>query len=280
MPPKLRVVPASSSPGSDLQPAADGAPPAELPPVFELSDHEASPTAEASPLQPPVPVAMQRLIELALPLVEQCVAALVRCFPALLQREELLGPGTLGMYEAIAKYREDRYPHFQGYARHYIRHRILDSIDAAHWSLRARVERAMELGFDEFSSHQIVNVNLFRDPVEKVVDGAREGGDEALAASFLAGILEAQGASPEEIAIELEGQATTLEHLRDAMGTLHPHEREVLHLVYEEDLTLDDAAVKVGVSQKTAQRRHVSALRKLRAFLLERDVVDPRLLGL
>lgn len=42
--------------------------------------------------------------------------------------------------------------------------------------------------------------------------------------------------------------------------------------MYEEDLTLDDAAGAVGVSQKTMQRRHVSALRKLRAYLLEREV--------
>ena len=65
---------------------------------------------------------------------------------------------------------------------------------------------------------------------------------------------------------------TTLAHLRDALGTLYPHEREVLHLVYEEDKTLDEAAEVVGMSQKTMQRRHVSALRKLRAYLLERDV--------
>ena len=279
MAPKLTVVRPSANPGADLQPSDDGAPATELAPVFALADEGAPPGGKASPPGPATPLARQRLVELAMPMVEQCAREIARCFPALLKREDLLGPATVGMYEAIDKYREDRHPHFVGYAQHYIRHRILDSIDAEHWSLRARVERAMEIGFDRFSGHQIVNVNLFKDPVEQVVDGARQGGDEALAAAFFAGILEAQGASPEEAAMELQGQVTGLEHVRAALGTLHSHEREVIRLVYEEDKTLDEAAVKIGVSQKTAQRRHVSALRKLRACLVARGVTDARLLG-
>ena len=220
----------------------------------------------------------EQRVKLALPMVEQCAEELARLFNPV-TRDELLGPGTIGAHEAAEKYREEKHPYFVVYARHYIRGRMLDAIRVEHRALRARVERAMERAYDGFSAHEAETVDTFADPPEKILEGARQGHDDALAAAFFASMMEMRGASAEEIHAELEGQAEILGHLGDAMATLYPHEREVIQRVYVEDLTLDDVAALIGMSQNTVQRRHVAALRKLREFLLSRGVNAPALLG-
>jgi RNA polymerase sigma factor (sigma-70 family) len=217
---------------------------------------------------------------IALPMVEQCADELAALFYPRVKREELLGPGTIGADQAASRYDKEKHPNFPVYARHYIRGRMLDSIRIEYTSLRARVERAMERAYDEFSAHQDFGLDLFSDPVETIAAGAREGGDEALAAAFFAAVLEAQGASPEAVVLELEGQVTTLAALREATGSLLPLEREVIELIYTEEMQIDDVAVKVGVNPRTVQRRHARALRRLTEVLLARGVTDPRLIDL
>ena len=119
---------------------------------------------------------------------------------------------------------------------------------------------------------------MFNDSPERIVEGNQQACDDSPAAAFWGGILEAQGVSPEEIMAELEGQVTTFEMIRDAVDSLVPNERQVIHLVYYEKKTLDEVAEVIDASVNTAQRRHVSALHKLRAFLVWRGVRDPRLL--
>ncbi len=64
--------------------------------------------------------------------------------------------------------------------------------------------------------------------------------------------------------------------LREALATLYPEEQQVTHLVHERGLTLADAARELRVHANTAHNRHASALRKLRAFLLDDDEDDRR----
>jgi RNA polymerase sigma factor (sigma-70 family) len=236
--------------------------------------------APRSRLSRPEPTPQQRLVMIALPMVEQCADELARLYYPRVKREDLLGAGTIGADRAARRYDKEKHPSFPVYARHYIRGWMLDSIRAEFTSLRARVEHAMERAHDTFSGHQAFDLDLFADPVETIVEGAREGGDDALAAAFFAAVLEAQGASPEEVAVELEGQSTTIAVLRAAMAGLLPLEREVIRLVYTETIEVDEVAKKVGVSPRTVQRRHASALGKLREILLARGVEAPKLIDL
>ena len=226
------------------------------------------------------PTAEQRLVMIALPMVEQCACELAATFHPRVKREELLGPGTIGAHEAARRYDVEKHPSFPVYARHRIFGEMLDSIREEHRSLRARVEHAMERAHHGFSAHQEVTVDTFADPEETILEGAREGGDEALAAAFFAAaVVMAREPSPEEAVMELEGGWDTFDMVRDAISSLNPHQREVIHLVYQKDMILEEAALAVGVSEKTAQRRHASALRVIRAFLVARGVTAPRLLG-
>jgi RNA polymerase sigma-70 factor, ECF subfamily len=58
--------------------------------------------------------------------------------------------------------------------------------------------------------------------------------------------------------------------VRDAMSSLSPAHREVLELVYDEDLKLSDIAVKLDVPLGTVKTRAFYALRAMRDALRER----------
>ncbi|APR74670.1 Hypothetical protein A7982_00016 [Minicystis rosea] len=206
-------------------------------------------------------------------MVEHRADEVVRRHRDFVTAEELLAIGALALHEAALAYREDRHPSCLHFAKHHVHGRMLDAILTEHFSLRARVEHAMERAFCRFQSHQTLDLNLFADDEEKLLDGARRGCADALAATFLAGLLEAQQATPEEAVAELEGQQTTLASLQNALATLHPDEQTTIQLVYGKGMTLAEVARGAGVQLNTAKNRHLRALRKLRALLVERGAI-------
>ncbi len=227
---------------------------------------------DEAPKGPELTHLQRLLVKSALPMVEKCAREIAYRYRSLTTREELLAPGTFALYDAAATYQEDRHPDFAVFARHHVRGQMLDAIRAEHFSLRARVERAMERAFDRFASHQTQEVNLFMDGDEKVGEAARQGNDDAVAAAVLAGLLEAQALSPEEVALAVESRAAAIASLKQALVALYRHEREVIRLVYEDGMTLDEVARKLSVHLRTVKNRHVSALRKLRASFVDRDI--------
>lgn len=258
--------PSPSKPGSVLQSSNDGT----------------SPDAPSSVPPPPPPAltaAQRALIQDGLALVERGAVAIARSYRPRVRREDLLGPGTLALYEAVVDYREDRHPDFLQYAQYHVCGRMLDAVRIEHYALRARVERAMDRAFYRMISHQDLDVDLFTAGDEKVCDDARRGNAELAAATYLAALLEGQ-ANAEAQVVELEGQLATLESLHEGLANLTPEEREVIRRVYEGGLTLDQVAREVGLPARSTQRRHAGALRKLEGFLTRRGTTGSKRLGL
>jgi len=237
-------------------------------------------TRHASPpaLRPPPSVEEQGRVSQALPMVQQCADEVVARLRGRVRRETLLGPGTLGLYDAARTYREEEHPAFAIYARHRILGEMLDAVGADNVPTRERVERIVQRAYERFAAREAEEADRLDDAEEETVGGDHEAGDDAAAVAFFAGVLEAQGSTPEGILDELEGQEATFEMILDALDTLPPLERRVIHLVYRDGLTLDEVAAEIDVSPSTAQRRHAKALRKLRGFLVWRGVAGPRLL--
>jgi RNA polymerase sigma factor (sigma-70 family) len=226
----------------------------------------------------PEPSPRQKRVLTALPMVEQCAAELARTFYPKVKREDLLGAGTIGADKAAQKFDPEKHDNFPVFARHYIRGHMLNAIRSDFTSLRARVEHAMERVYDELACYPGAKIDLVGDADEVVDKTAREGVDDAVAASFLAAVLAAAGATTEEMALELEGQLTTLESLRKAIDALPPLEQEVIRLIYEKELEIEEIADRVCVCTRSVQRRHAGALRKLRESLEAWGVTDPRLI--
>ena len=189
-------------------------------------------------------------------------ASVVRAFHYLpITPEELLGPGAIALREAALAYDPGRHTTFSTYAGYHARGRMVEAIRAEHYSLRARMDRAMDRAIAFCESHQVTELGAPGDPDEAAAEATRRACDEALAASMIAGLRAIAQESPEDVAVVRMS-------LREGMTTLRPPEREVVRLYYEEGMTLDEIADKTGVHANTAQRRHASALHKLRAFLV------------
>jgi RNA polymerase sigma factor (sigma-70 family) len=128
----------------------------------------------------------------------------------------------------------------------------------------------MDRAYEFFSSHHTPGANPATDGDDKIVDGARQGCADVLAAAHLAACVEQEQIGSEEDKITLRIA------LRDAVASLTPEEQTILQRVYDEGMTLDEAAAEERIHLNTAWRRHVRALRKLReALASEDDGEDP-----
>jgi len=235
-------------------------PPAENPPPEPANDASDGSGSRPSPLT----AFQHELVQIGLPLVIHCSAEIARRCRALVTPAELLGPGTIGLHEAARSYDPEQHPSFPHFARHRVRGAMLDSIHAEHFSLRGRVEHAMERAYSRVSMHQVLDVDRFGASEEQLLEAAREGCDDALAAAFIAAVTESQEGSAEDAMI------LSLS-LRDALSRLLPHEQKILHLVDAEGLSIKAASAALGVHANTGQRRYTRAIGKLRAWLLGED---------
>ena len=77
--------------------------------------------------------------------------------------------------------------------------------------------------------------------------------------------------APEPVATPetLSGQAEQHEHLRDMLGRLSSRQREVLHLVFYQDLTIENAAHVLSISVGSARTHYQRGKAQLRKLLTE-----------
>ena len=77
--------------------------------------------------------------------------------------------------------------------------------------------------------------------------------------------------APEPVATpeSLSGQAEEHERLREKLMRLSPRQREVLHLVFYQDLTIEDAAHVLGISVGSARTHYERGKAQLRKLLTE-----------
>jgi RNA polymerase sigma-70 factor (ECF subfamily) len=91
-------------------------------------------------------------------------------------------------------------------------------------------------------------------------------GDAPLASSeSMAGQLVSQMTSPSQAAIRHELQA----RLRAALEEMDPLDREVLALRHFEELGNNEVAQVLGISKEAASKRHVRALKRLKAIITD-----------
>jgi RNA polymerase sigma-70 factor (ECF subfamily) len=81
----------------------------------------------------------------------------------------------------------------------------------------------------------------------------------------MAGQLVSAMTSPSQAAIRHELQA----RLRDALDEMDPLDREVLALRHFEELGNNEVAQVLGISKEAASKRHVRALKRLKAIFAE-----------
>ena len=232
------------------------------------SSEEPANDCDAAPL--PLTPEQEQLVEAGLPMVKQCAAEVASRFQPRVHAEELLAPGTIALRQAVLSYQADLHPSFPVYARHHIRGRMIDAVRTEHFSLRARVEHAMERAYEIFEAQHKLDGDLAHDDEQVLLDSARQGCDDMLASVYVAGLLEEEASTPEDDLVAREDQQSQRDALQKARDALAPAEQTVVRLLYEEGMTMEEAAREMSVHFNTVQRRHTKALRTLRKALAGR----------
>lgn len=219
------------------------------------------------------------LVQSHLPLVKKIASQLASSFPALLEYEDLIAFGNMGLVEASSKWEPERGVAFAAFAAQRIRGAMIDAmrrVDPLGRTSRTRLKEieaeksrmSMELGRDP-SEHEIArSVGITRDQYRSAqqAGAVRVLSIDALVRSQDGPQWEPEdpyAEDPEEAAI----RASQIVELRRELQFLPERLKLVLSLRYVEGLKYSEIAEVLGVSASRVSQLEAHALQRLRQKL-------------
>ncbi len=225
------------------------------------------------------------LLELHVGLVHYVARQLANGLADEVEFEDLLGAGTLGLINAIQHFEPERGLRFSTYAATRIRGAILDDLRSQDRVPRSVRRKARELNetrrslaatlgraptMDETARGLGIDLSTlwgWLDTLEGThmasLDAQAVRDDEDSGVSIIDRIAPA---TEPDIEHQLNGEQEVV-LLRDAIGMLPDRERQVLSLLYFEELTLNEASRIVGLTDSRVSQIRDKALARLRVQL-------------
>lgn len=216
------------------------------------------------------------------PLVRYVVSRMNVSLPPSLERADLVGFGTIGLFDAIGRFDLDRGLTFQTYAVTRIRGAILDELRSLDWVprvIRGRmhtIDRATEQFEQEQGGEPALSdiaeiTGLDRADVRSTLVAYQSGYVSSLDERMTAAsgtddeprgrqFVDPTAELPEEVYDHQESQRLVRESIRG----LRLRDRAVVALYYYEELTFAEIGRVLGVSESRACQMHGKALRQLR----------------
>jgi len=223
----------------------------------------------------------EQLILQHTPLVKYVIGRLAIHLPQVLDYEDVLAYGTLGLIQALDRFDPSRGVKFQSYAVMRIRGAILDALRALRGLPQSVTDKAKRLQRAAIELEQ----TLGRPPTDEELARAleitpTELNQQMLDASWvtvsLDSILEAQSDGhlgaltsrnrDDDVQGSVE-RAEQIEELSAALKTLDERERLILSLYYHEELTMREIGQVLEVSEGRVCQLHARALHKLRVVM-------------
>lgn len=235
-------------------------------------------------------VLRHELITEYMPLVRFVVGRLGIPPTSLLEHEDLVSYGMIGLINAVDRYDPTRGVRFEAFATARIRGAVIDQLRVLNWLPRSAVSRIRQIETTLASLEQL----LGHPPTEK--EAAQELGvsveryrqllleanitmlsldaplnslmhDDEM--TTLSELLEDQH-TPDPLEQVEQHEMVTL--LAAALDRLPPRERLLLSLYYQEELTMKEISRVLGVSESRVCQLHVQAIMRLRgAFSLNQS---------
>lgn len=215
-------------------------------------------------------------LESYIPIVRQEAYRLKMRLPEGVDTEELISSGLLGLIEAMRRFDPSLGVPFKAFARRRIIGAMLDhlrSLDMLPTEMRRRVKNVEALE-EEFlqengrmpSSKEIQGIMLDRgiEP-SKRLSWARRVRTRSLEEIEPESKPLADGRSPDALSILEVSEALTL--LKACLSRLGKKEQQVLMLYYQEELTMKEIALVLGVSESRVCQIHGRCLRFIRQEL-------------
>ena len=218
------------------------------------------------------------------PLVKYVAGRLPIALPAVLDMDDILSAGMVGLIRAVEHFDPRRGVPFQHYAAACIKGAILDqlrAVDVISRSVRQRareIERvmsALETGLgrtptdDEVADQMGLGVESYRklladvSPTTVSLDILLGGDGEADSSSLLSTLEDESSPDP----VSLAEKRGLLEALAEAISHLSERDRLLLSLYYKEELTMREISKVMGVSESRVCQLHTRAILRLRGLL-------------
>lgn len=224
-----------------------------------------------------------QLIMSYLPLVKRIAARLYIPSPEIMDREDLVSQGLLGLMDAVEKYDPARESSFEAYASRRIRGAMLDSIRSLSFSPRSvndriknyrAVEERLMVSGEEVSEQRIskelgLSVEQVRDVLNHIALRSIVSLDRLLFSDdgeevAVSAVIGCDNSPNPELLLE---EAELRTRLAKAIASLPQRDREMLSLYYTEELTLREIAEVFGVTEGRVSQLHSRAILRLRAQL-------------
>jgi len=227
------------------------------------------------------PAVREQLIMQYAPLVKYVMGRLAISLPAILDYEDILSFGTIGLIEAVERFDPDKGVKFETYAISRIRGSIIDALRSLDRLPRSVRQKAKE------AEHAIVQLthDLGREPTDEEVadtlgltlesyrkhlidaswitvslDSNGGGGEEEDDGGGAMGVPDPDG---EDVSTGIEHQELIGE-LAVAIRDLPEREQLVLSLYYKDELTMREVSKVLGISESRVCQLHARALTRLR----------------
>jgi RNA polymerase sigma factor for flagellar operon FliA len=224
-----------------------------------------------------------------LPLVSAIAAHIQKSLPVHIEMDDLVHAGTMGLFDAATKYRDDKEVAFRTYAKHRIRGAILDSLRQQDWASRDLRKRYRQVE----TVRAELSVRIQREPNELEMAGAMgitlrrwqslmvDFRSLGLAASQLQaseredGFLSEAAAGPANAPDKVFAREELKAKLLVAMKTLPDRYKQVVELYYVRDLTMKEIGGVLGVNESRVSQIHKSALERMQLVLRDGGIQSP-----
>ncbi len=226
----------------------------------------------------------QEMILRYAPLVKYVVSRLGVSLLAVLDFDDLLGYGILGLIDAVDRFDPARQVKFETYATSRIRGYIIDQLRALDWMPRSTRQRVREIehaatAFEQqagcsarwddvaaslgLDAGQVKQAQADAHRVVVSLDTAAGAGAESPDTSLLDVLADEDSPGPAMIVEQMDlriGLSAALHHLPQ-------RERHIIFLYYCEELTLKEISQILGISESRVCQLHARATSRLRAYL-------------
>ncbi|HEX2923453.1 MAG TPA: FliA/WhiG family RNA polymerase sigma factor [Chloroflexota bacterium] len=218
------------------------------------------------------------------PLVKYVTGRLSIALPPVLDMDDVLSSGMVGLIRAVEHYDPTRGVPFENYAVTCIKGAILDqlrSLDVISRSVRQKareIEKAItalqitlgRLPNDrEVAEHLGMDINAYRKVLTEVgpatisIDSVMGGDGESEVATLLSTLEDTNSPDP----VSLAERRGLLDALAEAISRLSDRERLLLALYYKEELTMREISRVMDVSESRVCQLHTRAVLRLKAQL-------------
>ena len=220
-------------------------------------------------------------------LVKYVVGRLAITLPRVLENDDILSCGVVGLIDAVDRFDPSTGVKFETYAISRIRGTILDELRALDWIPRSARQRAQEiartfmrleselrrpptdeevaeaLGLDmDQYTRASVSASAVVLSLETTTSGG-DGQDDGLTTSLIDTIEDPLASDP--LRQTEEGELLAL--LSKSLHRLSERERILLSLYYEQDLTMREISLVLEVSESRVCQLHARALLRLRGYM-------------